>query len=70
MAINLISSLATEFRPEKYTDTYRESLMGVIQAKIAGEAVEMPARPEVGKVVDLMEALNASINLARKNVMS
>lgn len=65
MAINLISSLSAEFRPEKYTDTYRESLMGVIQSKIAGDVVEMPARPESGKVVDLMEALKISINLAR-----
>lgn len=67
MAVNLIGSLSAEFRPEKYTDNYRESLMEVIQAKIAGETVEVPARPETGKVVDLMEALKASIDLAKKD---
>lgn len=66
MAVSLISSLSAEFRPEKYTDTYRQSLMEMIQSKIAGEAVEAPARPEAGKVVDLMEALKASIELARE----
>lgn len=66
MAVSLISSLSAEFRPEKYTDTYRQGLMEVIQAKIAGEAIETPAKPETGKVVDLMEALKASIDLARE----
>ncbi|MDD4334433.1 MAG: Ku protein, partial [Desulfotomaculaceae bacterium] len=66
MAVNLINSLSTNFQPEKYTDTYRQSLMEKIQAKIAGEAIETPVRPETGKVVDLMEALKASINLAEE----
>ncbi len=67
MAVNLINNLSAEFRPEKYTDTYRQKLMEVIQSKITGEAVEVPVRPETGKVVDLMEALKASINLARED---
>jgi DNA end-binding protein Ku len=66
MAVSLINSLSAEFRPEKYTDKYRQGLMERIQAKIAGEAVETPARQETGKVVDLMEALKASINLAKE----
>lgn len=66
MAVSLISSLSAEFRADKYTDTYRQELMEMIQAKIAGEAIEMPAKPEAGKVVDLMEALKASIDLARE----
>ena len=66
MAVNLINSLSAKFQPEKYTDTYRQSLMEIIQAKIAGEVIVTPARPESGKVVDLMEALKASINLAKE----
>ncbi|MDN5362899.1 MAG: end-binding protein Ku [Moorella sp. (in: firmicutes)] len=66
MAVTLIKSLATSFQPEKYTDTYRQDLMKVIGAKIAGDEVAVPARPEAGKVVDLMEALKASIELAKK----
>ncbi|OPX83843.1 MAG: putative DNA repair protein YkoV [Pelotomaculum sp. PtaB.Bin104] len=65
MAVNLINSLSAEFRPEQYNDTYRQSLMDLIQAKIAGETVEAPAKPETGKVVDLMEALQASIEMAK-----
>jgi len=64
MAVNLINSLSAEFRPEKYTDTYRQALMEVIQARIAGEAVAVPEKPEAGKLVDLMEALKASIEMA------
>ncbi|MCL6560872.1 MAG: Ku protein [Firmicutes bacterium] len=66
MAVSLINSLSSEFRPEKYNDTYRQALMEMIQSKIAGEDVETPARPEAGKVVDLMEALKVSIDLARE----
>jgi DNA end-binding protein Ku len=66
MAVSLINSLSAAFQPEKYTDTYRQGLMERIQAKIAGEVIETPARQETGKVVDLMEALKASINLAKE----
>ncbi|TEB16550.1 putative DNA repair protein YkoV [Pelotomaculum sp. FP] len=66
MAVSLINSLSAEFQPEKYNDTYREGLMEIIQAKIAGEEITTPARRETGKVVDLMEALKASIDLAKE----
>lgn len=66
MAVNLIESLSSDFEPEKYTNEYREALMEIIQARIAGKAVEVPAKPETGKVVDLMSALKASIEMANK----
>ncbi len=66
MAVNLIDSLSGEFKPQKYTNEYREALMEVIRAKVAGEAVEVPAKPEADKVVDLMSALKASIDMAKK----
>ena len=66
MAVTLINTLAAKFEPEKYTDEYRKALREIIEAKIAGEEVEVPARPEAQKVVDLMEALKASIELAKK----
>jgi DNA end-binding protein Ku len=65
MAVSLINSLSAEFQPEKYSDTYREKLMEIIQAKIAGEEIAIPSQRETGKVVDLMEALKASIELAK-----
>ncbi len=66
MAVNLINNLSAEFAPEKYTDEYRQQLMEVIQAKVAGEGVEVPPTPETDKVVDLMTALKASIDLAKQ----
>jgi DNA end-binding protein Ku len=66
MAVSLINSLSSEFQPEKYNDTYRDKMMEIIQAKIAGEEITTPSQRETGKVVDLMEALKASIDLAKE----
>lgn len=66
MAVSLIENLASSFEPEKYTDQYRAALQQVIQAKIAGEEISVPARETAGKVVDLMDALRASIQLAKE----
>jgi len=61
MAKSLIENLSGAFDPEKYTNEYRGKLMEVIQAKVAGEEVSVPTAPETGKVVDLMDALRASL---------
>ncbi|MBO8137977.1 MAG: Ku protein [Desulfotomaculum sp.] len=66
MAVNLINNLAADFNPEKYTNEYREALMEVIQSRAAGEEVEIPQKPGTEKVVDLMSALKASIELAKE----
>ncbi|AYO31623.1 Ku protein [Biomaibacter acetigenes] len=65
MAVQLVSSLSTEFKPEKYTDDYRKALLDIIRAKVEGEEIRIPA-PREEKVVDLMEALKASLALAEK----
>jgi len=65
MATGLIESLATEFAPERFENEYRNTLLELIQAKVAGTPPEMAApAPEQGRVVDLMEALRASIQAA------
>ncbi|WP_031514374.1 Ku protein [Desulfofalx alkaliphila] len=66
MAVNLISSLSSDFKPEKYTNEYRQALMEVIQAKVAGDEVEVPKEANKEKIVDLMSALKASIDLAKE----
>lgn len=67
MAVQLIENLATDFAPEKYTDDYRAKLTELIHAKIEGaEIQEAPEAPRLGKVVDLMAALQASLE-ATKN---
>ena len=67
MAKALIESLADSFDPSRYKDEYREAVMKVVQAKIEGEVIEAPAAPQPAKVMDLMEALRASVAAAKKN---
>lgn len=69
MAGSLIDMMTHEFQPTDYTDSYRDAVLKTIEAKLEGrEVAEAPAAP-TGKVVDLMEALQASMeNLkARKS---
>ncbi|PKM47637.1 MAG: Ku protein [Firmicutes bacterium HGW-Firmicutes-8] len=66
MATGLIDSLTEPFNPEQYKNRYREALNNVIEAKIRGEEIEVAPRVETGKVVDLMEALKTSIELAKE----
>jgi DNA end-binding protein Ku len=40
--------------------------MRVVKAKIDGEVIEAPAVPQTAKVMDLMEALRASVEAAKK----
>ena len=68
MAGTLIESLSGEFDPNEFHDSYREALEQVIEAKAAGdEVVPPPALPDTGgAVVDLMAALRASVDAAKK----
>jgi DNA end-binding protein Ku len=66
MAHALIDKLYGPFEPEKYEDTYRDTLCEIIKAKRAGETIEEP-KPEKPKAApDLMEALKASLEQADK----
>jgi DNA end-binding protein Ku len=66
MARELIENLATEFVPDKYDDEYRKKLLELIRSKIEGEEIAIPEVETKGKVVDLMEALKASVEMAKK----
>jgi DNA end-binding protein Ku len=69
MARSLVESMSGDFEPEQYTDNYREALQAVIEAKIEGREVvetEEP-QPSAGNVVDLMSALRASVDAAKKS---
>jgi DNA end-binding protein Ku len=63
MAEQLVNTLADEFQPEKYADTYRENLMRIIEAKMKGKKIEVaePEEPEVTNVIDLMARLQESL---------
>jgi len=68
MAESLVASMSGDFDPSDYTDDYREALQQVIDAKVEGrEIVETEDRqPSAGNVVDLMSALKASVEAAKK----
>ncbi|MBB1483351.1 Ku protein [Tessaracoccus sp. MC1865] len=68
MAKLLIAQLEGEFDPEAYTDSYRAALLEVVEAKLAG--AELPEQTDrsapTGDVIDLMSALKASVEAAKK----
>ena len=67
MAATLIDQLTGPYEPEQYHDEYRSALERVIEAKLgAAEPVTVAPTPAKGKVVDLMEALKASIQATKK----
>lgn len=66
IAKQLVDSLAGEFEPSKYTDTYREKVLELIEAKAAGEEIAVqPQVEEAAPVPDLMAALKASLDAVR-----
>jgi DNA end-binding protein Ku len=60
MAAKLVESLEEEFEPEKYEDTYRESVLELIKRKAAGKEIDLVAQEEP-EHDDLDAALAASL---------
>ncbi len=65
MAMELIQGLAASFAPQEYKDDYRAALKKLIDAKIEGEELVPPVKEE-RKVVDLMDALKRSLEMAQR----
>jgi len=66
MARQLVSAMTGEFNATEYKDEYRDALMQVIESKIEGHEVKEPEPVEEGgKLIDLMAALEASVNAAK-----
>ena len=65
MARSLVESLADRFDPSSYRDEYRAALEELIERKTKGETRNARRRKPEPKVIDLMEALQASIAGAR-----
>jgi len=66
MAEQLIAAMTGDFEPANFRDEYRDALMRIIESKVEGVELtaEVPAE-DGGKLVDLMAALEASVNAAR-----
>jgi DNA end-binding protein Ku len=62
LALQIVDSLADEWDPEQYHDTYNEELRELIEARESGEGTTVePAPAPEGRVLDLMAALEASV---------
>ena len=61
MARTLVDNLADRFRPDSYRDEYRTAIEKLIQQKSRGETRNAKRRRPEPKVIDLMEALRASV---------
>jgi len=66
MARSLIDQLTEAWDPAAYRDEYRDALLTLIAQKAAGEEIVAPATPEPAPVVDLLAALRASVDAAKK----
>ncbi|MCS7234922.1 MAG: Ku protein [Armatimonadota bacterium] len=66
MAVQLVEGMTMEFHPGEYRDEYREALLRVIRAKAEGAPPPQAAPPAEEKVVDLMEALRRSLEMAKQ----
>jgi DNA end-binding protein Ku len=70
MAKALIENLTEAWNPEAFKDEYREAMLEIVEKKIAGEPIEAPAEAAPARVVDLMEALKASVAAAKEKTPS
>ena len=61
LATQLIENLAAKFEPDKYRDTYQESLRALVAAKTAGREVTATPHASIAPVIDLMDALKKSL---------
>src|SRR6266508_3461176 len=66
MAKALIDNLTEPWNPAAYKDEYREALLEIVEKKIAGEEIEVVPEAAPARVVDLMDALKASVEAAKK----
>lgn len=67
MAVSLVESLTTKWDPKNYQDTYQDRVKKLINAKKNDREIvrEEPSEETSEKVVDLLEALQASVDQAK-----
>ena len=70
MAVALIGQFKSSFEPERYEDTYRDALLKLIKAKQKGETITAVPAAEDEEPADLLAALKASVEAAKKGKRS
>ena len=67
LARQVIDGLTADFEPTELESTYRRDLRALLEAKLAGADLTKPEEPEPeAPVIDLMDALRASVEQASK----
>src|SRR5262249_6818723 len=67
LADQLISQLsAKSFEPQKYKDAYRDRVHAAVEQKIAGQEVHVAHEQPTAQIIDLFEALKASLGQSGK----
>lgn len=65
MATLLVENLTKPFDPAAFTDVTRQRIEEIAQRKLQGEEIVAPTPPETATVVDLLEALKASVEATK-----
>ena len=66
MAKSLIDNMTGDFDPEEFKDEYREKLESLVAKKVEGEEIAVVEETGTAKVLDLIEALKASVEQTEK----
>jgi DNA end-binding protein Ku len=61
LAAHIVKTKQGHFHPEKFEDRYEEALKDLIKRKSHGEKIAQPDKAEPSNVIDLMDALRASV---------
>jgi len=69
MAASLVDSMATDFEPDQFEDDYQKALVDMVEAKLDGAepAPVQTTEAATTEVVDLLSALQASVDRAKAN---
>jgi DNA end-binding protein Ku len=66
MATMLIDSLSGDYDPDEFQDDYAEAVQEMVETKLSGGEVKHAPEPkDTGEVVDLLEALQRSVDRAK-----
>lgn len=61
LALHIVETKRGDFEPQAFEDQYEEALKEIIEKKASGQKIERPKEPSQGNVVNLMDALRASV---------
>jgi len=62
LAEQLVKTLETKFKPERYHDEFQERMRKLIEAKAKGKTVSAQPAKQKGKIIDIMQALKKSLS--------